>query len=207
MQSGKWKHAAWALPTVALVLVGLLYLRDLQRSLEAQARAMQWQSMLERVGLRGRIVLLHWNRARLLVLPRPALALEDVDFRVLSGQPGSGAASAHLSVDRLRLVPGWEYLRHRRLDRVEVAGGLLELGSDIAPQLPRDYLDPLEGTRRPVPWSVLLAVMADSVARKGPVLPRSASSDAECSPSPQAPVPASSSSAAAGGAGRRSLSG
>jgi len=161
----------WIWASVALLAIaGGVHVgsRGLERHLEKKARELDLSAALQGTGLPGKVFSFTWTKTRLRWLPRPALELQDVQIRLLSGQPGPGAASGTLTLARLHAVPGWDFLRTRRLDRVESSGGSMEVGSDLLPRLPREYFDPVDNALRPVPWEALLAVAADSTGRSIP---------------------------------------
>jgi hypothetical protein len=87
--------------------------------------------------------------------------MRGVQATVLSGRPGPGAASGRIRFEAVDLVPSWGFPLRRGLDHVEVNGGVVEIGADLLPPVPRDYVDPISGTVRAIPWGALLRVIQE----------------------------------------------
>jgi hypothetical protein len=90
-----------------------------------------------------------------------------VQASVLSGRPGPGAASGRIRFEAVDLVPRWGFPLRRGLERVEIIGGVVDIGRDLLPPVPRTYLDPISGTARPIPWGALLRVIEDGRSSQG----------------------------------------
>lgn len=163
---GKGSRNAWVLVPLALSVpaFGILAGRALQRNLEQRAHDLDLGGVLREAGLSGQVVSAGWRQSRLNWFPEISLELTDVEARLLSGQPGPGRWSGRLTLRSVRLVPRLAGLSSGTLDleRIEATGGLLEIGPDLLPEPPQQYDDPIEGTRRPIPWMALLSVAADT---------------------------------------------
>jgi hypothetical protein len=153
---------AWVPVAIGIPTLALLAAQRLQQDLERRARDLDLGKTVREAGLPGQVVSADWKRSTFSPFPRPALVLDDVEIRLLSGRPGPGRWAGRLTCAKVRLVPRWNHLAGRSLERIEAWGGVLEIGSDLLPQLPRLYDDPIENGQRPVPWAALLAVAADS---------------------------------------------
>ena len=155
---------AWLGAGVLIVFTGLIAERGVRTSLERRAREVDLVVAVRGIGLDGRISTPSWDRSRLRWLPRPALRLCGVEASVLSGRPGPGAASGRIRLEAVDLVPRWGFPLRRGLERVEIRGGVIDIGRDLLPQVPRRYVDPISGTPRSIPWSALLRVIEESGA-------------------------------------------
>lgn len=155
---------AWLGAGVLVVTAGLIADRGIRASLERRAREVDLVAAVRDIGLEGRVSTPNWDRSRLRWLPRPALRLRGVEASVLSGRPGPGAASGRIRLEAVDLVPRWGFPVRRGLDRVEIRGGVIDIGRDLLPQVPRKYVDPISGTARTIPWGALLRVIEASGA-------------------------------------------
>jgi hypothetical protein len=167
----KGRRWAWLGAGVLVVSAGLLAEKEARSSLERRAREVDLIAAVRGIGLEGRVTVPRWERSRLRWLPRPALRLGGVEASVLSGRPGPGAASGRIRFEAVDLVPPWGFPLRRGLDRVEIRGGVVEIGRDLLPQVPRRYQDPISGTERPIPWGVLLRVIEEGRSGEGDALP------------------------------------
>jgi hypothetical protein len=160
----KGRRWAWLGAGVLIVSTSLIAERGVRASLERRAREVDLVAAVRRIGLEGRISTPSWDRSRLRWLPRPALRLRGVDASVLSGRPGPGAVSGRIRLEAVDLVPRWGLPFRRGLERVEIRGGVIDIGRDLLPRAPRSYVDPISGTPRPIPWGALLRVIEESGA-------------------------------------------
>jgi hypothetical protein len=154
---------------VLIVSTGLIAERGVHASLERRAREVDLVAAVRGVGLDGRVSTPSWERSRLRWLPRPALRLRGVEALVLSGRPGPGAASGRIRLESVDLVPRWGFPLRRGLERVEIRGGVIDIGRDLLPQAPRSYFDPISGTPRLIPWGALMRVVEESGAGRADV--------------------------------------
>lgn len=155
---------AWLGAGVLIASAGLVADRVLRTSFERRAREVDLVAAVRGIGLDGRISPPSWESSRLRWLPRPALRLRGVEASVLSGRPGPGAASGRIRLEAVDLVPRWGFPLRPGLDRVEIRGGVIDIGRDLLPQAPRSYVDPISGAPRPIPWGALLRVVEESGA-------------------------------------------
>ncbi len=158
---GRGRRWAWLGAGVLVVSAGLLAERTARSSLERRAREVDLIAAVRGMGLEGRVSVPQWERSNLRWLPRPALRMRGVHATVLSGRPGPGAASGRIRFESVDLVPAWGFPLRGGLDHVEVRGGVLEIGPDLLPPVPRDYVDPISGAVRAIPWSALLRVIQE----------------------------------------------
>jgi hypothetical protein len=147
---------------VLIVSAGLVADRAVRTSLERRAREVDLVAAVRGIGLDGCVSTPSWEDSRLRWLLRPALRLRGVQASVLSGRPGPGAVSGRIRLEAVDLVPRWGFPLRPGLDRVEIRGGVVDLGRDLLPQAPRSYVDPISGAARPIPWSALLRVIEES---------------------------------------------
>jgi hypothetical protein len=160
----KGRRWAWLGAGVLIVSAGLVADRAVRTSLERRAREVDLVAAVRGIGLDGRVSTPSWEDSRLRWLPRPALRLRGVQASVLSGRPGPGAVSGRIRLEAVDLVPRWGFPLRPGLDRVEIRGGVVDIGRDLLPQAPRSYVDPISGAPRPIPWSALLRVIQESGA-------------------------------------------
>ncbi len=167
MSAPRPKRLGWWLAVPALALLAVAGLRALDQRLTRDAGHFSLEAFLRSAGLPGRVATTSWQRTRFVLWPRPALVLDHVSADLLSGKPGPGAASGSIRLNAIRLVPGPSYLRTGRFDRIEAGGGSLSISSDLLPQLSAYYVDPIDASHRPIPWSSLLAIAGDSLTGAG----------------------------------------
>lgn len=163
----KGRRWAWLGAGVLIVSAAFMTDRAVRASLEQRAREVDLVAAVRGVGLEGRVAAPTWEHSRLRWLPRAALRLRGVQASVLSGRPGPGPASGRIRFEVVDLVPRWGFPLRRGLERVEIRGGVVEIGRDLLPQVPRTYIDPIIGAERPIPWGALLRVVQKGGSGRG----------------------------------------
>lgn len=159
MAGRRWRRVAVVAATVLLPVAAWSGHRALQQKLERQAQALDLARLLRDAGLDGRVDPPRWHGSRLVWFPRPQLRLLEVEASIHSGRPGPGRTSGRIQLETVRLIPPLGFPLARGLEQVQFAGGRVEVGSDLLPDIPVTYVDPVENGLRKVPWTALLELV------------------------------------------------